>query len=53
MMQRVLVMGGKFAAYAPNFKGMATPGEAAKDVLNVIEKATVEANGGYLVSHLG
>jgi len=46
-------MSGKFAAYAPHFRGTATTDEAARDVLSVIHKATMEANGGKLVSHLG
>ncbi len=48
-----MAMGGKFAAYAPHFQGMAKPEDAARDVLNVIDKATLEANGGQLVSHFG
>ena len=48
-----MAMGGKFAAYAPHYKGMATPNDAARDVLNVIHEATLEANGGKLVSHFG
>lgn len=49
-----MVMGGKFAAYAPHLKEMASnPADAARDVLNVIRNATLEANGGQLVSHFG
>ena len=48
-----MTMGGKFASYAPHVKGMATPDDAARDVLSVIHKATMEANGGKLVSHFG
>ena len=48
-----MAMGGKFAEYAPHNKGWAAPGDAARDVLNVIQKATLEANGGQLVSHFG
>jgi hypothetical protein len=50
---KFMAMGGKFAAYAPHHKGMATPGDAARNVLNAIQKATLEANGGQLVSHFG
>lgn len=46
-------MSAKFAAYAPDFKGPVAPEEAVRDVLNVIENATMEANGGKIVSHLG
>ena len=52
-MQSLVVMGGKFATYAPHHKGLATPEDAARDVLNVIHRATLEANGGKLVSHFG
>ncbi len=48
-----MAMGGKFAVYAPNFKGWATPEEAARDVLKVVQNATMEANGGKVVSHFG
>lgn len=48
-----MAMGAKFAAYAPGFKGNASPEDAVRDVLNVIEKATMEANGGKIVSHFG
>jgi len=52
-LQKLQAMGGKFAAYAPHFQGMATPEDAVRDVLNVIQNATLEANGGQLVSHFG
>ncbi|KAE9378252.1 putative short chain dehydrogenase [Stipitochalara longipes BDJ] len=52
-MQGLVAMSGKFAAYAPDFKGPASPDEAVRDVLSVIENATLEANGGKLVSHFG
>lgn len=52
-LQKLMAMSGKFVAYAPHFRGMATTDEAACDVLSVIHKATMEANGGKLVSHLG
>jgi hypothetical protein len=32
---------------------MVTPDDAARDALNVIYKATLEANGDQLVSHFG
>jgi len=52
-MQGLVAMSGKFAAYAPHFKGPSSPDEAVRDVLSVIENATMEANGGKLVSHFG
>jgi len=48
-----MAMGGKFVAYAPHHKGMATTEQATRDVLSVIHNATLEANGGNLVSHFG
>lgn len=48
-----MAIGGKFMTYAPDFKGFATPTDAARDVLDVVQKATMEANGGQLVSHFG
>jgi NAD(P)-dependent dehydrogenase (short-subunit alcohol dehydrogenase family) len=45
---------GKFAQYAPHFKGPATPEEATRDVINVWENASIEkGDGGAFVSHLG
>jgi hypothetical protein len=49
----MMAMSGKFAAYAPDFKEAASPDKAVRDVLSVIEKATLEGNGGKLVSHFG
>lgn len=37
----------------PDFKGPAAPEECVKAVLDVIDKATIEKNGGKMVSHLG
>lgn len=42
-----------FLQYAPNFKGPTTPDEAVTQLLDVVEKATFERNGGKLVSHFG
>ncbi|KAF7182596.1 hypothetical protein CNMCM7691_002167 [Aspergillus felis] len=45
---------GKFAAYAPHFKGPLTPEESVRQVRSVWEKASVEDGwGGAFVSHLG
>lgn len=46
-------MGGKFLAIAPHMKGMATPDEAVNLVMKVIDNATMEENGGRLVSKFG
>ncbi|EED21072.1 short chain dehydrogenase (AtsC), putative [Talaromyces stipitatus ATCC 10500] len=43
----------KFVKYAPHFKGPAHVQDAVKDVLQVVDKATIEANGGIFVSHYG
>ncbi|OIW27804.1 NAD(P)-binding protein [Coniochaeta ligniaria NRRL 30616] len=42
-----------FDQYAPHFKGPVTPDEAVGQVLDVVEKATFERNGGKLISHFG
>ncbi|KAJ5570290.1 uncharacterized protein N7459_009720 [Penicillium hispanicum] len=43
-----------FVEYAPDFKGPSPPESAVKDVISVIEKASVEnGNGGTFVSHYG
>ncbi|TVY13364.1 putative oxidoreductase [Lachnellula arida] len=51
--QRNMAIGAKFTTYAPGFKGWATPKDSARAVLDVVQKATMEANGGQLVSHFG
>ncbi|TVY86622.1 putative oxidoreductase [Lachnellula willkommii] len=51
--QRNMAIGRKFTTYAPGFKGWATPRDSARAVLDVVQKATMEANGGQLVSHFG
>jgi hypothetical protein len=43
----------KFIKYAPHFTGPAPVEDAVKDVLQVVDKATIETNGGILVSHFG
>jgi hypothetical protein len=49
-----MIRGKKFMAYAPHFKGNSEPEDAVRDVLNVMEKASL-ANGdaGAYVSHFG
>ena len=47
-------MMGKFAEYAPNFTGPSTPEDSVKDVMSVINKASVQdGDGGSFVSHFG
>lgn len=53
IMEKVMEMMGKFAVYAPDFKGPITGEESVKMVDAVIEKATVEKDGGAFVSHFG
>lgn len=44
----------KFVEYAPHFTGPSTPNAAIKDVISVIDKASVEkGDGGSFVSHFG
>jgi hypothetical protein len=45
---------GAFAEYAPNFKGPSTPEAAVKDVISVMNNASVKGgSGGSFVSHYG
>jgi len=44
---------GSFMAYAPHFRGPITPEESVTKVMEVVEKATVEKDGGAFVSHFG
>ena len=37
--------------YAPNFPGPITPEQSVNMVLGVVEAATIEKNGGKMVSH--
>lgn len=46
-------MGAKFLAYAPHFTGPISPEESVRMQLDVIEKATVETDGGAFISHFG
>ncbi|KAL2820561.1 NAD(P)-binding protein [Aspergillus cavernicola] len=44
----------KFMKYAPDFKGPSTPEESVRDMLSVIEGASVEkGDGGAFISHKG
>jgi hypothetical protein len=43
-----------FVEYAPHFKGAGTTEASVKDVLSVIDKASVDkGDGGSFVSHYG
>lgn len=47
-------MVGKFAQYAPDFKGPSTPEVSIKAVINVWENASIEkGDGGAFLSHFG
>lgn len=51
---KFMKMGAKFAAYAPHFRGPVTPGVSVKQVLGVVDMASID--GGYagaFISHLG
>lgn len=50
---KVAAMSQKFLEYSPNMKGMVNVEESVNDVLKVIREATMEKNGGRLVSHFG
>lgn len=39
--------------YAPHWEGPISPEESASKVLEVVDNATIEANGGLMASHLG
>ena len=47
------VMMEAMARYAPDAKFPITPEESTEHVLDVIDKATIEKNGGIMVSHWG
>ena len=52
--KNAIALGRKLARYAPHFTGRVTPAESVKDMMAVINKATLE--GGYsgsFISHLG
>ena len=47
-------MAGKFAAYAPDFKGPITSEDSVSLMLKLFERSSiVNGNGGTFVSHLG
>ena len=46
-------MAAKFAKYAPHMTGLTTVEDSVHDVMNVVEHATIETNGGLMVSHFG
>lgn len=53
-LKRLQVVGAKFIAYAPHFKGPASAEEAAKRVLVIVEKSKLEdGKAGTAVSQTG
>ena len=47
-------MAGRFAAYAPDFKGPIMPEDSISYMLKLFEKSSIaNGNGGTFVSHLG
>jgi NAD(P)-dependent dehydrogenase (short-subunit alcohol dehydrogenase family) len=51
---KFMKMGTKFASYAPHFKGPVTPDVSVKQVLEVVEKASIDCGyAGAFISHLG
>lgn len=44
-------MMNEFKSYAPDMKGPLTVEESVNLVLNVVDNATMEQNGGRMVSH--
>jgi len=53
-MQAAQEMGAKFLQIMPHFTGPSTPAESVRDVLKVLDEASVEAgDGGTFVSHFG
>ena len=52
--KNAMALGAKFGRYAPHFRGRTTPEEAVKDMMSVINTASLESgNGGCFISHLG
>jgi hypothetical protein len=47
------VVFAKFKEYSPTFNGARQPEDSVKDIINVIENATVEKNAGGFLSHKG
>jgi hypothetical protein len=52
-MQKQGKMMGKFMQYAPDFKGPITTEESINLMLDVINNATIEKNGGDAISQYG
>ncbi|KAL6238511.1 hypothetical protein BDW75DRAFT_227941 [Aspergillus navahoensis] len=50
---RAAVMLKKFQEYSPTFNGARQPADSVKDMLDVINNATVEKNAGAFLSHKG
>ena len=53
-MKGAMALGEKFARYAPHFKGRTTPDESVKDMMKVIDEATLNKGyGGKFLSQYG
>ncbi|UNI17469.1 hypothetical protein JDV02_003810 [Purpureocillium takamizusanense] len=53
-LEKVAVMGRKFATYAPHFTGPISPAESVASINRVIVSSSIEGgSGGSFVSHLG
>ncbi len=53
-MEALQDLSGKFAAYAPHFKGPITAQESINYMLELFGKSSIKnGNGGTFVSHLG
>lgn len=46
-------MFGKFQTYAPHFERPLTVEESVNACIDVVDNATIERDGGQMVSHLG
>jgi len=52
--KNAVALGAKFARYAPHFRGRTTPEESVKDMMSVIEGASLASgHGGCFISHHG
>ena len=53
-MKNAMALGAKFARYAPHFRGRTTPEQSVKEMMDVINRASLETGyGGSFVSQFG
>lgn len=53
-MKKAMALGAKFVRYAPHFRGRSTPAESVRDMLSVINRASIETGySGEFVSQFG